>query len=145
PAAPSPASRGTCSHCGYTVYDAQQDVHTTERLTLITDLRRAIAAGDLALHYQPKVDLATRRVAGVEALVRWTHPTAGYIPPDRFVALAEQSGLIMALSRWALREAFLQLIRWQETGLALPIAVNLSVGTLHDTAMIDTIGPLIAE
>ncbi len=128
---------------GFTVYDALHDPYSPRRLGLIGDLRRAIAQGALALHYQPKIEVATGRVRGVEALVRWPHPRQGLIPPDGFIPLAEETGLIAPLTRWVLEEALQQCHNWWRHGLELSMAVNLSVWNLHDPALPDTIAGLL--
>jgi diguanylate cyclase (GGDEF)-like protein/PAS domain S-box-containing protein len=87
------------------VFQHQMHTVTTEELQLQTDLKSAVVDGELALHYQPSVSLSTGRVEAVEALVRWNHPTLGEVPPDRFVPLAEATGMIIAIGRWVLREA----------------------------------------
>ena len=112
---------------GWAVYDEQLNKHTPERLALVADLRRGIERGELTLRFQPKVALADGSVRGVEALVRWEHPERGLLPPSEFVELSEHTRLIKPLTRWVLREALTQSRRWREEGLALPIAVNLSV------------------
>jgi diguanylate cyclase (GGDEF)-like protein/PAS domain S-box-containing protein len=117
---------------GYVLYSSDQDHSSTERLTLVGALRRAIADGELILHYQPKVDLRSGEVAGVEALVRWQHPHQGLIPPDRFIPLAEQTGLIRPLTRWVLNSALRQTRAWHDDGLMLTVAVNLSAHDLQD-------------
>ena len=86
------------------VYASAQDSYTRDRLALIGELATAITEGDLYLHYQTKVDLATRRVVGVEALVRWAHPVRGTVRPDQFIPLAEHTGLITPLTLWVLEE-----------------------------------------
>jgi PAS domain S-box-containing protein len=103
-----------------------------ERLSLIADLRRDIVQDELRLHYQPKVNLATGRVCGFEALVRWMHPTRGMIGPDQFIPLAEQTGLIAPLARWVLEAALHECQRHQALGLHTSVAVNLSAANLHD-------------
>lgn len=104
-----------------------------ERLALEKALREALQTRSLQLHYQPQIDLTSGRLRGLEALVRWQHPTLGYISPDRFIPLAEECGLIWALSRWALNEACRQLAQWRREGLAVPaVAVNLSAANFHN-------------
>src|SRR5947208_15646733 len=93
---------------GYAVYSAERDPHSPRRLTLMWELRRAIEAEELVLHYQPKIDMRTARTVGVEALVRWQHPRLGLLPPNEFIGLAEQGGLIRPLTRWVLNEAVRQ-------------------------------------
>jgi diguanylate cyclase (GGDEF)-like protein len=115
---------------GWAAYHDELNVHTPERLALVADLRRAIERDELLLHYQPKIDLATGVLQGVEALVRWRHPERGMMPPADFVGLAEHTGLIRPLTRWVMREAIAQSRRWRSDGLEVPVAVNLSVRAL---------------
>ena len=86
------------AHAGTAVYSAEQDTNDAERLALAGELRRAIEQEELVVHYQPKADLQTGRIVGVEALVRWIHPERGFIPPDAFIPIAERTGLIKPLS-----------------------------------------------
>ena len=123
----------------YALYEPEQDTAGRRRVGLAVELRRAIERGQLLLHYQPKVDMRSRRVCGVEALVRWSHPSRGLIPPDEFIAHAEQSGVIGALTEWVLSAAWRDCEVWRGSGLHLPIAVNLSAYNLRDTEMIDII------
>jgi diguanylate cyclase (GGDEF)-like protein len=98
-----------------------------ERLTLENCLRQALARNEFSLHYQPKVDLATGQITGVEALLRWTHAEHGMLPPGQFIPLAEETGLIVPIGRWVLKEACAQNMRWQRRGLRpVSMAVNLS-------------------
>jgi diguanylate cyclase (GGDEF)-like protein len=130
---------------GHAVYDPAQDGHSPERLALIGELRTAIERGALALHYQPQVDLTSGRVCGVEALVRWPHPERGLIPPDRFISLAEQTGLIEPLTQWVLAEAVRQCREWQRTGVLLTVSVNLSMWNLHDPVLPERVAGLLRE
>jgi diguanylate cyclase (GGDEF)-like protein/PAS domain S-box-containing protein len=114
-------------------YSSQMDVHSTRLLALESGLRRAIEREELTLHYQPKVDVHTGRVSGVEALVRWKHPDLGLVPPAHFIPLAEETGLIIPLSKWVLREACAQSMAWRSQGLPpVRIAVNLSARQFID-------------
>jgi len=115
---------------GVAFYDADLDRYSPQRLTLLGGLKHAIERGELALHYQPKVELATGRVAGVEALVRWQHPTLGLVLPEEFIPFAEHTALITPLTEWVLRTAIEQCRRWQEQGLDIPVAVNVSTRSL---------------
>ncbi len=128
---------------GYALYDADQDGHSLRRLALMGELRQTIAAGQLTLHYQPKVTLATGQLQGVEALVRWPHPERGLIPPAEFIPLAEQTGVIGLLTQWVLDTALRQARAWRDQGLACPVAVNLSARLLHDPSVVDTIVGLL--
>ncbi len=122
---------------GFSLYDPDQDPYTTRRLMILGALREAIEKGGLILHYQPKVDLRTGRLVGVEALVRWHHPKFGALPPDQFIPIAEQSGLIKPLTLWVLNEALRQSRAWQEEGWEIPVAVNLSALNLQDPRLPD--------
>jgi EAL domain-containing protein (putative c-di-GMP-specific phosphodiesterase class I) len=108
-------------------------------------LRRALERGEFALHYQPKVDSATGRMTGVEALLRWTHPDLGLLPPQQFIPLAEETGLIVPIGRWVLREACAQNMTWQRNGL-LPItmAVNLSPRQFSEESLLQDIDDALA-
>ncbi|MGE0826491.1 MAG: putative bifunctional diguanylate cyclase/phosphodiesterase [Candidatus Binatia bacterium] len=118
---------------GYAFYTPEQeDRYNPNRLVLISDLRQAIEDKQLVLYYQPKAHIATGTVAQVEALARWRHPEKGLIAPDRFIPLAEQTGLIRGISRWALSSAIQQCHLWQEEGIDLHLAVNLSMRDLQD-------------
>jgi diguanylate cyclase (GGDEF)-like protein/PAS domain S-box-containing protein len=113
------------------MFDDAMRAETIERLALTNDLRRAIEDCELRLVYQPLVDLGRRRGSGFEALVRWTHPQRGEIPPARFIPLAEQHGLIEPLGRWVLREALDQLRRWRESGFALEMGMSVNVSRVQ--------------
>jgi diguanylate cyclase (GGDEF)-like protein len=125
---------------GIQLYASTRDAAVAERIELETELRRAIPAGELALHYQPKLDLASGTLAGAEALVRWDHPRHGLLPPSRFVPLAEDSALIVALGERVLLQACLQARIWQESGLGnRTVAVNLAARQLRDARIVDTV------
>jgi diguanylate cyclase (GGDEF)-like protein len=113
-------------------YTAERDQHSRRRLALISDLRHAIEQDELVLHYQPKVDLHTRVVTGMEALVRWQHPTLGLLSPAEFIPLAERTIHMNALTRWVLDEALRQCRRWRDQDLWLAVAVNLPMQALLD-------------
>ncbi|HLQ11194.1 MAG TPA: EAL domain-containing protein, partial [Ktedonobacteraceae bacterium] len=132
-------------HEGYALYDIRRDHYSPHRLALLGDLRRAIANQELRLYYQPKAELNAGLVNSVEALVRWQHPTQGFIPPDQFIPLAEQTGLILPLTNWVLETALEQCRRWQDAGLDLGVAVNLSMWNLRDASLPDTIADLLAR
>lgn len=107
-------------------YDTSMHHRSAERLTLENALRRGIERDELILHYQPQIDIRTGIMVGVEALVRWEHPSLGLVPPSRFIPLAEQSGLIVPLGEWVLNRACTDLRRLEETGTPLSVAVNIS-------------------
>ncbi|NBE96048.1 EAL domain-containing protein [Nonomuraea sp. KC401] len=120
---------------GVELYQPDKDRNSPERLSLLGDLRRAIDNRELRLHYQPKVNLGTGAVQGVEALLRWRHPANGPIPPSDFVPLAEQSYLMRQLTAYVIDEALEQAARWWHTGLRVQISVNISARDLLDSAL----------
>jgi len=120
------------AHGGYEVYSPERDPQWRQRITSPADLRRAAENGQLVLHYQPKADMRTGRVDGVEALVRWQHPEYGMVPPDEFIPLAERAGLIGVVTSFVLDTALAQLQQWRDDGLDLQVAVNVSVQSLYD-------------
>jgi len=134
------AKRG---HVAHALYDPEPDDRGPNHLAIAGDLRQAIAAGTLALHYQPKMDIAAGRIYGVEALARWPHPQRGLIPPDQFIPLAERTGLILPLTHWVLEEALRQWRAWRLAGLDLDVAVNLSMWNLRDAGLPETVAALL--
>lgn len=130
---------------GYAIYDAATDEHNPRNLALLGDLRNAIDADELLLFYQPKINLRTRRITGVEALVRWQHPKHGLMFPDEFIPLAEQTGLIKPLTLWVLKHALSQVSTWREQGFELDVAVNLSVRNLQDAQFPERVAGLLAS
>ncbi|MGH2468830.1 MAG: EAL domain-containing protein, partial [Chloroflexota bacterium] len=130
-------------HSSFAVYAPPESNALSTRLVITGELRQAIEQEALELHYQPKVSFASGHIVGLEALVRWPHPTRGLIAPDQFIPLAEQHGLIQPLSEWVLRTALRQCRGWHDRGLALPIAVNLSMRDLRDPRLCDNILALL--
>jgi EAL domain-containing protein (putative c-di-GMP-specific phosphodiesterase class I) len=127
-------------------YDGRLETMSLERLTLETQLRRAIERQEFSLHYQPKLDLATNRIAGVEALLRWTSAELGSVSPAKFIPVAEETGLILAIGKWVLRTACAQCVQWQRLGLApVPVAVNLSPRQLSDPELVGAVSAVLAE
>ncbi|MGI9647940.1 MAG: putative bifunctional diguanylate cyclase/phosphodiesterase [Acidimicrobiia bacterium] len=118
---------------GFQFYTSELRERTSDRLALITDLRAAIdEPGQLALWYQPQLELASGRITGMEALIRWDHPEHGLVYPDRFIPVAEETGLIIPLDRWVIEEACRQLTDWQRQGLTgLGVSVNVSSRQFH--------------
>ena len=130
----------------YQFYSAQMNLHSFELLALESGLRRALTRDELVLHYQPKVNVRTGRIVGVEALVRWRHPELGLVYPEHFIPLAEETGLIIPLSKWVLRQACEQNRLWQEQGLpTLRMAVNLSARQLADENLLADIAATVAQ
>jgi len=111
---------------GWRFFDERMNRDATASLRLRAGLCQALERGEFDLHYQPQLDLVTGRVIGAEALLRWTHPDLGRVPPDHFIPLAEESGLIVPIGAWALEQACRQAAAWQKGGLAVGVAVNLS-------------------
>ncbi len=119
------AARGV--EAGYLFYREEMNQRAKEHLRLESELRVALAASQLQLHYQPKVSLRSGRIVGAEALLRWQHPSRGMVPPGLFIPVAEETGLVLELGAWVLDEACRQIGAWRDAGLAMPpIAVNLS-------------------
>jgi len=123
----------------YTIYSSQIDELNPHRLTMTGELRQAIENDELVLHFQPKINLRTSSITGVEALVRWQHPKHGFMPPDDFIPMAERTGLIKLLSIWVLNHALSQAEKWHSQDLKLSIAINLSPSTFLDTELPDLI------
>jgi diguanylate cyclase (GGDEF)-like protein/PAS domain S-box-containing protein len=128
---------------GLHAYTSELDVHSPTRLSMTSDLRKAIELDQLVLHFQPLVDLKSRRVVSVEALVRWEHSERGTVPPAQFIPLAEQTGLMKTLDLWVLNAALRQCRQWQNQGMELPVAVNLSMRNLHDPGLPDAVANLL--
>ena len=120
------------NHDAWQLYSPLRDRHTRDRLELMEDVRHAIGRGELVLYYQPKLDVASGLITGVEALVRWQHPDRGLLTPDRFLTLFEQSGLIGPLAMTVLELATAQQAAWARDGIHMTMAVNLSAANLSD-------------
>lgn len=130
----------------YAVFDPAIQASLIARLALERDLRQALVRDEFILHYQPKVALMTGRIVGVEALVRWRHPERGLIPPDAFIPLAEETGLIIPLGRWVLRESCTMAARWPGHGDRAPIlSVNLSARQFQDPGLTEAITQVLAD
>ncbi|WP_299199384.1 EAL domain-containing protein [uncultured Amphritea sp.] len=130
----------------YFIYDVEKDHQRFERFSLGADLRKAIHNDELVLYYQPQVDAISDRVIGVEALVRWQHPTAGLLPPDRFIPLAEELDLIIPLGEWVLREACQQMQAWIQIGLPkMTMAVNLAGQQIAHERLIKSVEEALAS
>ncbi|MBF0689712.1 MAG: EAL domain-containing protein [Cellulomonas sp.] len=137
---------------GVSVYSPAADDSSPARLVLLGELHRVLESrGDpgevpqLEMHYQPKIELSSQRTVGLEALIRWRHPTRGLLPPGAFVPLAEQSGLIHRVTEFALEESVRQLALWHAQGEAVPVAVNLSAHDVASPAVVDMIELLLAR
>ncbi|MDG3004433.1 putative bifunctional diguanylate cyclase/phosphodiesterase [Paludisphaera mucosa] len=133
------------SRSGAALYADDRQEATSSRASTAAELRAAIRGGGLTLHYQPILDLATRKVVAVEALARWPHPERGLIPPGEFVPLAEAEGLSTRLDLWALGEALRRRRGWRRQGLDLAVSVNLSTASLLDEAFVEAAFRLLVE
>src|ERR1039458_9853374 len=110
----------------YQFFKSEMNVRAMERQSLEDSLRHAIDRCELSLYYQPKIHLASGTISGVEALIRWRHPQRGLVPPDQFIAIAEDSGLIVPIGRWVLRDAGRKARAWQTAGLrSMCMAINI--------------------
>jgi diguanylate cyclase (GGDEF)-like protein/PAS domain S-box-containing protein len=118
------------SGTGYAMFSAEQEDAPARRLNLLTDVRNCIARGELVLHYQPKIDLTTQRTTGVEALIRWNHPTRGLLQPGEFMPEVEKTQLILPITDWVVETALRQLHDWRELGFDLTMAINISSRSL---------------
>jgi diguanylate cyclase (GGDEF)-like protein len=134
------AKRG---HTRIEFYDADRDEYSPRRLALASQVRAAIDNGQMELHYQPQIDVSTGRMVAVEALSRWRHPDYGFVPPDEFIALAEQSGAIATLTHWALETAVTQLVQWRDAGHHVEVSVNISMRNLIDNSMCNQVEQLV--
>jgi diguanylate cyclase (GGDEF)-like protein len=137
--------RAKGARSGVEIYAAGGEEHGRDRLVLAGELREAISAGELLLHYQPKADLQTGRVVGVEALVRWQHPERGLLAPDVFIPIAEQTEIIRPLTEYVLTHALAQCEQWRRDGLDLTVAVNVSVSNLLDARFAETVKALLDD
>ena len=129
---------------GQVVYSTDHDQGNVERLSLVAELRRAIDEQELVVHYQPKVDLNTGEMKGVEALVRWQHPQRGFLGPDQFIPMAEHTALIKPLTLFVLERALTDCRRWEEDGISVSVSVNLSANHLMDAGLPDEVAGLLS-
>jgi EAL domain-containing protein (putative c-di-GMP-specific phosphodiesterase class I) len=132
----------------YAVFEEAMSARTLERWELGNDLRRALEREEFTVHYQPKVSLATGRIVGLEALVRWEHPKRGQMLPGQFVSLAEETGVMVSIGRWVLREACRQATEWQRRYTSDPplvVCANLSARQLRDPGIDRTVACILSE
>ncbi|HYM66198.1 MAG TPA: EAL domain-containing protein [Patescibacteria group bacterium] len=130
---------------GHAVYAPEQEAQTLRRSSLAGELRRSIPQSELVLHYQPQVTLATGAIKSVEALLRWNHPRDGLMPPDRFIPMAEETGIIHPLTAWVMDTALAQLCKWLDRGLDLGVSVNVSSRNLEDRSLEDMVSKSLAK
>ena len=129
----------------YLLYKQEWQQHQTDTLKLITDLRQAVREQQLELHYQPKYELSSGRLNGVEALLRWRHPELGWVGPQHFIPVAEETGLIDSLGLWVIRQACLQAVQWHQAGQSLVVAVNLSARQFRSGQLPEQVAAVLAE
>lgn len=130
---------------GYAVYQPEQEAQTMRRTGLAGELRRAIPQGELVLHYQPQVTLASGAIQTVEALVRWNHPREGLMPPDRFIPMAEETGIINPLTAWVIDAALAQLCRWLADGIDVSMSLNVSPRNIEDHSLEEMVARALAD
>jgi diguanylate cyclase (GGDEF)-like protein len=130
---------------GFLFYEADKNIYSTERLSLINDLHDAFERSEFELFYQPKIDAETETIVGAEALLRWEHEKLGPIPPDRIIELSEHTGIIHKLSMWVLRNAITQCGAWHKKGYPLSISVNLSARDLSNESLSEHIDKMLKE
>jgi len=127
-------------------FTADMNKQAMERLRLENALRMALHHGELFLVYQPQMEIATGQIVGLEALLRWKHPELGLVPPDRFIRIAETSGLILPIGEWVLKTACLQATKWQDAGLtAVPVAVNVSAVQFRHEEFCERVRTILRE
>ncbi|VAW93994.1 diguanylate cyclase/phosphodiesterase (GGDEF & EAL domains) with PAS/PAC sensor(s) [hydrothermal vent metagenome] len=124
---------------GYVFYDKNMNKENLFELTMESELRQAIENKDFELYYQPKIDLQHGHITGAEALIRWAHDKYGFISPEKFIPLAEQTGLIQTLTEWILEQALTQCAAWHANNITIGVSVNLSAYSLNDIDLIDTV------
>jgi len=129
----------------YALYAPDTDSHSTERLSLMGKMRRGLEDGEFQLFYQPKICLETRRITHAEALIRWEQPGSGFVFPDTFIPLAEQTGNIDRITSFSLATAMQQCSTWHKNGYPIKVAVNLSAKDLLDAKLTDRIGQLLSQ
>jgi diguanylate cyclase (GGDEF)-like protein len=129
----------------HAVYDPERDSYSPRKLLLVGELRRAIEDGQLWVAYQPKVEVATGKIVGAEALVRWKHPVRGNVPADEFMPIVEHTGLLKPLTHFVLKAALEECAKWRASGRDLHVAVNLSVRNLLDGGLPDAVSSLLSD
>jgi diguanylate cyclase (GGDEF)-like protein len=129
----------------YQFYAAEMNEMALERLSLINDLHRALERNEFVLHYQPQVNIASGKISGVEALIRWQHPRKGTIPPMKFIPVAEETRLIIPIGQWILRSACAQAMEWHRAGFEITLSVNLSVLQVEERKLVELVEDTLRE
>ncbi len=129
----------------YQFYRAEMNATAMDRLVMESNLRRALERGEFRLHYQPQLNLRSGEVVGVECLIRWQHPERGLVSPVEFIPMLEETGLIVSVGAWVLREACEQQVAWSESGIKLRMAVNLSPHQFAQSILLDTIAEVVEQ
>ncbi|MBZ4646945.1 MAG: polar amino acid transport system substrate-binding protein [Petroclostridium sp.] len=130
----------------YQLFNQSMNTKILQRLEMESNLRHALERNEFTVYYQPQIDVGTGKIIGAEALIRWIHPTMGFVPPMDFIPLAEETGLIVPISEWLLRTACIQNKKWQESGLPpICMAVNLSARQFQQQNLVEMISSLLQE
>ncbi|MDN3640520.1 EAL domain-containing protein [Simiduia curdlanivorans] len=132
-------------YSGISVYSSDIDPHSPKRFSLMSELRRAIREDELFLHFQPKIELSTQRLHGFEALLRWDHPTLGFVSPAEFIPMAEATDIIHPLTEWVLKQSIEQCRLWHDRNFFVSVAINLSTRNLMDEKLPRKIASLLAD
>lgn len=130
---------------GFSVYESSKDIHTISRLALMGELRKSMSSDLLSVYYQPILNLHTGEIRGAEALIRWDHSERGFISPDDFIPLAEQTGIIQPLTYWVIEQAVEQCARWRDAGYIISVSANISINCIHDVLLPDRIAAIIKK
>jgi diguanylate cyclase (GGDEF)-like protein/PAS domain S-box-containing protein len=130
---------------GYDFFDPTMEAKSLERILMENEMRKAIEQEHFQIYYQPKIDIATSAMTGMEALVRWVHPELGIIPPNRFIPIAEETGMILALGEWILKQACKQNKIWHDQGYTLKVSVNLSARQIYQKDLVEMIKDILRE
>ena len=133
------------SGAGVAEYNDSYDVNSPKRLALISGIPRAIEENELVLHYQPKIRVSDRKMTGVEALVRWDHPEHGLLPPDQFIPIVELGDTIISLTNWVINQALIDCRRWQDQGVNLDVAINVSTLNIQDEEFVNNLDQMISK
>ncbi len=131
---------------GYAFYSGSMNAESSRIMAIENGLRTAIEKNELRVTYQPKVDLATGKIVGAEALIRWINPELGFVGPDEFIGIAERIGMIVPIGEWILNQACIQAAEWQaQFGIDFKLAVNVSIKQIHDSDMVATVEQILSK